>query len=179
MYTSHTILDFNFIYIFHLFFKRSPTSFCIFFLIINNNIVNMIYIILIYLRLNFSCASASSLTLIFYHRGISFTEWLTISLYFFLGVKFISSFRIVPVVLIRPAFRILRTKVTQDLELIWRMHKAMDNKSVFGSNPMTIYIPFSVLDSTITHLGVSIWRFGFSSHFPDVTRMIVTCPSSF
>ena len=47
MYTSHTILDFNLIYIFEFAFKCTLTSFSFLFLAITTHIVNNIYITLI------------------------------------------------------------------------------------------------------------------------------------
>ena len=83
-----------------------------------------------------------------------------------------------PVVLSRPTLSILRTKVPQDRAFFWWMPGSMDETCGFGYIPRMIYISFSALDRTLTHLGVSIWRGGFSSQFTDVTRTVGICPSS-
>ena len=56
MYTSHTITYFNLKCTFEFAFKRTLTSFSLFFLVIKTHIVNMIWIVLIDLRFNiFMC----------------------------------------------------------------------------------------------------------------------------
>ena len=85
---------------------------------------------------------------------------------------------IVPMVLSGNSFRIFKTKVFQDLASIWWIPGDTDETSVFVYILRTIYIPFSAPDSALTHLGVSIWRGAFSSHFPAVTSMVGICPSS-
>ena len=101
------------------------------------------------------------------------------SIFLFLPFKFISICRIVSVVLSRNSVRKIRTKVSQDLTLIWIIPVAMYEICVFVSILHIIYIPFSVLASAISHLGVCIWRGGLSSHFTDFTRTVNIWPSMF
>ena len=93
--------------------------------------------------------------------------------YFFL------SCRLMLAVLSRPSFRILRTEVSQDLTSIWWMSRAMNDKSWFGYILWMIYIPFSVLYSTLTNIGVSSWWGESSYYFPGVTRTVGIFPSRF
>ena len=97
----------------------------------------------------------------------------------FLYIKFISSPSIVPAVLGRPDFIIIRTKVSQDLTFIWWIPGAMDVKSVFGYIFRMIYIPFYDLARALTYPRVSIWRGESSSHYPDVTSTVGIFPSRF
>ena len=97
----------------------------------------------------------------------------------FLTVKFISNCGIVPAVLSMPNLRILRTKISQDLAFIWWLPGAMYDTCGFGYIIQTIYTSFTTLASTLTNIGVSIWWFGFSSHFPAVTSTVGIFPSRF
>ena len=175
MYTSHIILDWNLICIFDFAFKRTLTPFCIFFLVIKTYIVNLIQIILIYIRLNiFMCFIFSTYFIIFVQKDFIHCM-INDSIFLLLYVKFISGRGIVLVVLGRDAFRVLRTILPQYLALIWWMHGAMDETSGSGSISCIIYLSFSELSITLTHLGVCILRSDFSSHFPAVTSMVGIC----
>ena len=90
----------------------------------------------------------------------------------FLSFKFISSHGIMYLVLSRADFRILRTKVFQDLSYIWWVTGAIDDKSAFGSILSIVNAHFVVLAKDLTYLGLSIWWDSFSFHFSDVTRTV-------
>ena len=101
------------------------------------------------------------------------------SIFLFLYSKTFLGFSILPVVFSRPYFSVLSTKVSQDLTCLWLMSRTMDETSKFWSIPEMIYITFSVLFSAITHLVVSSWWGGLSSHFPAETSMVGIYPSRF
>ena len=88
-------------------------------------------------------------------------------------------FRLLPAVFSMPTFSGLSNKVSQDLTFIWWMSRAMDKTSEFQSILWMIYITFSELASTLTHLWViSSWG-RFSSHFPAETKSVSIYPSGF
>ena len=98
------------------------------------------------------------------------------SIFIFLSVKFIYVCGIVPAVLNRPNFNILRTKVSQDLAFILWMPGAMYETCVFLYILWVIYISFPALASALDRLGVSILWGGLSSHFPDLTITVGIFP---
>ena len=131
---------------------------------------------LIKIRLNiFRCFLLSTYYFILMHQD--FIHWTANNIIILLiPVKFISWYRIFPVVLSMYDFNIIRTKVSHELELIWWMPRAM-YKTGFWTNLQMVYIYFSLLHISLTHHGVSIWRGIFYSIFPAVTSMGVICPS--
>ena len=100
-------------------------------------------------------------------------------IFLFLSVKFIHFRSIMPAVLSRTDFIMLKTKVPQDFAFIWLITEAVYETSLFRYIIWMIYIPFSVLSSSLICLGVCIWRGRFSSHFPAVTGTVGICPSIF
>ena len=86
----------------------------------------------------------------------------------FLPVKFLSLYGMVTVVLGRSTFKILRTKVSQDLEFFWWIPGAI-YETGFGITLRVVYIYFSGLERALTHLGLSIWWGKFSSLLTTVT----------
>ena len=92
--------------------------------------------------------------------------------------KFISSCGILPTVLSSPT-RIIRTKVHQDLELIWQIPGDMYKTCGFWYILQIIYIYFPALDRDLTNIRVIIRQDGFYSNFLAVTIMVVICPSRF
>ena len=179
MYASHNILDFNIICIFDFAFNRTVTSFCLLFFFIKTHILNIIYIVLIDFRINVLLCFSFSTYFIILLKDYLIHCMINKIIVLFLSVKFIYICGIIPTVLSRNSFRILISKVSQDLALIWWMTSFMDKTSVFGSILWMIYIPSSALSRVLTHLGVTIWQGGFSSHFPAVTSMDVILPSRF
>ena len=109
---------FNLICIFKLEFKHTLMSFRFFFFVINTHIVNLIDFSFIKIRFNiFVCFLLSTYFLVFMKDDFIHCT-VNNSIILFLYVKFISWFSIVPVVLSRCTFNILRTKVSQDLAFI-------------------------------------------------------------
>ena len=152
MYKSHTVLDLNLIYIFEFELKHSLTSFNIFFFVIKTHIINLIYIVLIKIRLNiFMCFLFSTYFIIFLQE-----KWIHCffnnSIVLFLPVKYISVLRIVSAVIIMPNFSILRDKVSQDLVFIWWIHSTMYGACGFGSILWIIYAYFTALSSDLTFI---------------------------
>ena len=96
-----------------------------------------------------------------------------------MSIKNISSCGIMSTVLSMTAFRIPRIKSFQEQASIWLISRAMDDTSVFGSILRMIYIPSSALVSSLTRLGLSIWRGVLSSHFYAVARTVDIFPSRF
>ena len=96
-----------------------------------------------------------------------------------LTVKYLFGCGVMTTVLIRPNFRILRTKVSQDLLLIRWIPAATYETNGLGSIIWMIYIPFFARASALTHLGVRMLWDGFSSHFPAVTSTVGIFPSKF
>ena len=179
MYISHTILDFNLICIFGFAFKRTLTLF-IYLFCFSRLVLSIWYRSFSSISYSiFSSYSSSALTLLFSCGNLSSTAWLTIAFFFFLSIKFISYFWIVPAVLSRRNCSILGTKVSQDLAFIWWIPGTIYETCGFGYILWIIYIPFSLIPSALIHLRVSIWRGGFSSYFPDVTSTVGTFPSRF
>ena len=133
MYTSHDILAFNIIYMIKFDFKCTLKSFCLLFIFIETHIINIIYIVIVYLRI------IVPVCLIF--RNIIFL---------LMSVNFFLSCRLMPAVISRPDFRIFRNKVSQDLIFIWWISRSMDETSLFGSILQMIYISFSALDRLIS-----------------------------
>ena len=111
-------------------------------------------------------------------QDFSSTAWLTISLFSCFMLIF-SSCGIMPAVLSRPDFRIFRTKFSQDLAVIWWIIEVMDDTIVFVYNPGMLYIPFSMIANALTHLRVSDWQGGVSSHFISVTSAVGIWPHRF
>ena len=110
-YISHTILVFDIIRVFKFSFKHTLTPFCLLFIVIKNHTVNMIYIILIELRFNiFMCFSFRTYFIIFLKEDFIHCTIDNIIILLLSG-KLFSSCRIMPAVLSRPSFRIIRTKV--------------------------------------------------------------------
>ena len=105
MYTSHTILDFNIICIFEFAFKRMIASFCILFIVIKTQIINLILIILIDLISNiFICFSFITYFIIFLE--VDFVHCLfNHKIALVLSVKFISGRVIMPAVISRYSFK--------------------------------------------------------------------------
>ena len=177
MYTSNNIMDFSIIFVFNFSFKLTLTSFSLFLISIKTHIKNLKHITLINTGINiFMCFSLRTYFIIFqqdnlFHCIISNTNVILLS------VKLTSSHGIIYAVLSRPDFRKLRSIVSQDISSIWWIPRAMDDASVFGSIIWMIYTTFPTISRALTHLGVSILRGGFSSHFPDVTNTVGICPS--
>ena len=80
------------------------------------------------------------------------------SIILFLPVKFLYWYGIVPTVLSRYTFNILKTKFSQDLAFIWWMPGDMYEIGEFGLTLCLVYKYFSALASAFTHLGVIIIR---------------------
>ena len=87
--------------------------------------------------------------------------------------------RIFPAVLSRYTFRIIITKVSQDLAFIVWMPGDMYESCGFGFILRIIYISFPMIASTLTHIRVSIWQGWFSSHYHYVTSTVGIFPSMF
>ena len=85
------------------------------------------------------------------------------SFIFLLTVKCHLVFDIVPMVLSRPTFSIIRTKVSQDLAFIWWITGFIYETCGFGLTLKLVYIYISALASPITHIRVIIWWGRFSS----------------
>ena len=98
-------------------------------------------------------------------------------IFILLYVKFISVCGIVPTVLSRPTFSILRNKISQDPSFIWLMPGSTYETCGFGSILKMIYISFFALFGALTHFGVNIWWGNFSSYFPAVNRTVGIFPS--
>ena len=163
MYTSNTILYFNLICIFKFAFKHTLTSYNFFFCVFKTNIVYLIQLVPINIRFNILMwFPLSTYFLVFLQEG-SIKCTLNNSIILFLPAQFISVCGIVTTVLRRPNFVILKTNVSQDLALIWRITRAMDEKCGLGPILHMVYVSFTVLARNITHIRVSIWRGGISS----------------
>ena len=155
--------------------KRTITSFNIFFSVFNTNNVNLIEFTFIGIILNmFRWFLLSTYFLIFMQQDFIYCT-VNNGIIILLPVQFISWYGIVPAVLSRSNFNIIRTKVSQDLALIWLMPGAM-YETGFGLTYRVVYIYFSALDRDITHLGVSMWQGSLSSLFTDVTSTGRICP---
>ena len=87
--------------------------------------------------------------------------------------------RLLPVVLSRPGFVVLITKVTQDLTLFWWIYRYMNKTNSFWSILQMIYIPFSALSRIFTCIRVSSWQGGLYSNVPALTSTVGICPSIF
>ena len=179
MYISHTTLYFNNIFILKFAFKLTLKSFKFFFCIINTHIIDLIHLVLIKIRFNifiwFPPNTYFSVSLHEYIINCTVNKRIIL----LMTVKFISVCGIVSVVLSRPTFNILRTKVSQDLALIWRMPGAMDKPYGFGITIQVVYIYFTGIDIALTNLGVSIWQGGFYSRYPAVASMFEIFHNSF
>ena len=118
MYTSLKITDFNLICIFEFAFKHMLTPFYILFLVLKTRIVNLINVVTIIIRFNiFMCFLFCAYFNIFLQED--FIHFLfNNSIVILLPVNFFNACRVVPTVIIRPNFGIIRTKVSQELALI-------------------------------------------------------------
>ena len=92
----------------------------------------------------FSYAYSSELTLFFPSGGFH-PQIFNNSIVLFMPVNFIYVFGIMPAVLSRPNFIILRTKVSQDLAFVWWMTRAMYETYGFRSILRMIYISLPAL----------------------------------
>ena len=79
----------------------------------------------------------------------------------------------------RTDFGVLRTKITQDLTLIWWVPRAMNKTGTFWYIPWMTYITLLALYSDLNHTGVGFWRGGFSSHKATDTRTVGICNNRF
>ena len=82
---------------------------------------------------------------------------------FLLLVRIIFCYGILPPVIMRYNFNVLRTKVSHDLVLTWWIPRTMYEIGGFWLTLWVVYISFSALDRALTDLGVSFWLGGFSS----------------
>ena len=111
-------MAFNLICIFQFLFKRTPISLNFSLCIIKTPNVNMIYFALIKIRFNiFMCYLLSAYFLDFMQKYFINCN-VNNSIIFLLSVKNFIVYGIMPVVLSRPSFIILRTKVSQDLPFV-------------------------------------------------------------
>ena len=101
------------------------------------------------------------------------------SIVIFLYTIFVISCTLLSVVLSRPAFRVLRTEVSQYLTFVWLTSKAMDETSEFGYILRIIYIPLPALYNALANIWVSSSRGILSSIFPDDTSTVGIFPSMF
>ena len=179
MYISHNTLDFNNIFVLKFAFKLKLKSLKFFFCIIKNHIIDLIHLVIIKIRFNifiwFPPNTYFSVSLQEYIINCNVNKRIIL----LMTVKFISVFGIVPAVLSRPTFSIFRTKVSQDLALIWWMPGAMDEPYGFGLTIQVVYTYFTGIDIDLTNLGLSIWRGSFYSLYPAVTSMFDICHNSF
>ena len=118
MYTRHIIFILNPICIFLFAFKRTLTSFKLFFIIIKTHVVNMIkFVLIIIIFQKFRCFFSS--TYFFSFMGQDFIHrTINSGIIFLLLFKFISWYRIIPTVLSRINFHLLITKGSHDLAFI-------------------------------------------------------------
>ena len=115
MYTGHNILDFNPIFIFDFASKLMLTSLFILFLFIKTNIFNLVYIVIIDIRLNiFMWFRFSTYFIIFLQNDLIHCMINNI-IVLLLFVTFISSCGIMPTVLRRPDFKTNRNKYPKTL----------------------------------------------------------------
>ena len=161
MYTSHTILDFNLIFIFKFALKCTLTSFKFLFCVFKNHIVDMIQLVLIKIRFNIFMWSLFSTYFLVFLQEYFINCNVNNIIILLVPVKYISVCRIVPTVLSRPTFRILRTKVSQEHAFILWITRAMDEACGLGPILPMVYISFPALVIYINHIGVSILWGGF------------------
>ena len=179
LYTIHSILDLNLICIFKFTFKRTLMSFKFFFCVFKKHIVDLIHFILIKTRFNIFMWSSIITYFLVLIQEYLINCTVNNSIIIFLNVKFISVCVIMPAVLSRPNFTIIRTKVSQDLEFILWIPGAMVETCGFGPTLWIVYISFPDLARDITNLGVIIWGGRLYSLWPAVTTTVGICLISF
>ena len=139
----------------------------------------MVYIILIDLKFNICMCFLFSTYYIILLQYDYILCMVNDIIFLLLTVKFPFVCGIVPTVLSRPNFSMLRNKVYQYLAFVWLIPGAMYDTYRFGYIIHMIYISFSALVLSLTHIVVSIWQCGFSSHFIAVNITVGVCPSRY
>ena len=153
LYRILTILALNIIFIFEFAFKFPPVLFFLLFIFIDTHIFNLVHIFLI--KFKFSISMYFLFITNFFLQEEFIHIMVNNRIVILPPVKLPSVCRIVPVILSRPIFIILRTKFSQDIVLILLMTGAVYETLGFGYLLLIMYICFTAVEIALTHLRVS------------------------